>query len=238
MAPESRRLFVWSSVKQEVSSRHVVTTDSRRSYCYSLRRSVESGGGTKAVCKVLFLTTLGYVEKNDSAVMRILKSAPVESVCPAPDQRGRHEPKNKIDRDLITTHIKKYNPAVHHYRRKHAPNRLYLPSDITITDMHADFCTSVQKISLETYRTQVDKIVATHLHENDTPEEDLEILAKTPDRIMEVDFPSPFSIASKMTGQLAPPEEAGQELNNSPDAPTFTEENAVRYTPRSAHKTD
>ncbi|GFR89043.1 CAI-1 autoinducer sensor kinase/phosphatase CqsS [Elysia marginata] len=81
-----------------------------------------------------------------------------ESVCPAPDQRRRHEPKNKIDRDLITTHIKKYNPAVHHYRRKHAPNRLYLPSDITITDMHADFCTSVQRISLETYRTQVDKM--------------------------------------------------------------------------------
>ncbi|GFR59050.1 Pol polyprotein [Elysia marginata] len=69
------------------------------------------------------------------------------------------------------------------------------------------------------------------------PEGDLELLAKTADRIMEVDFPSPISIASTMTGQLAPPEEAGQKLKNSPDSPTFVEVNAVRYTPSSAHKT-
>ena len=79
---------------------------------------MESGGGSKAVCKVFYLTTLGCNEKSDSAVMRILHSAPVESTSPAADKRWKHEPKDKLDRDDISHHISKFNPAVHHYRRE------------------------------------------------------------------------------------------------------------------------
>ncbi|RUS83932.1 hypothetical protein EGW08_008287 [Elysia chlorotica] len=90
--------------------------------------------------------------------MQILHSAPVESTSPAADKRGRHEPHNKLVHDDISRHILQYNPAVHHYRREHAPNRLYLPSDITITDMHADFCREVKRVCLETYRKEVERL--------------------------------------------------------------------------------
>ena len=158
--PENRRQFVWNTIKQEATQRHTTNDSSRRSktYRYFLRRSMESGGGSKAVCKVFYLTTLGYNEKSDSAVMRILHSAPIESTSPAADKRGKHEPKNKLDRGDISHHISKFNPAVHHYRREHAPNRLYLPSDITITDMHADFCREVKRVCLETYRKEVERM--------------------------------------------------------------------------------
>lgn len=158
--PETRRQFVWNSIKQEAAQRHTTGDSSRhaKTYRYFLRRSMKSGGGLKAVCKVFYLTTLGYNEKSDSAVMRILKSAPVESTSPAADKRGKHEPKNKLVHDDISRHILKYNPAVHHYQREHAPNRLYLPSDITITDMHADFRREVRKVCFETYQKQVERM--------------------------------------------------------------------------------
>ncbi len=51
--------------------------------------------------------------------------------------------------------LRAYRPAVHHYCREHAPNRRYLPSDIDITSMHADYNKKNQKISLESYRKAV-----------------------------------------------------------------------------------
>ena len=90
--------------------------------------------------------------------MRILHSAPVESTSPVADKRGKQEPKNKLDRGDISHHISKFNPAVHHYRREHAPNRLYLPSDITITDMLADFYREVKRVCLKTYRKEVERM--------------------------------------------------------------------------------
>lgn len=53
-----------------------------------------------------------------------------------------------------------YDPKISHYRREHAPNRLYLPSDINVTIMHEQFCTSNPdvSVSLEFYR-EVLKII-------------------------------------------------------------------------------
>ena len=62
--------------------------------------------------------------------------------------------RTNLDRDDIS----KFYPAVHHYRREHAQNRLYLPSDITVTDMHADFCREVKRVCLETYRKEVERM--------------------------------------------------------------------------------
>ncbi|GFR97837.1 CAI-1 autoinducer sensor kinase/phosphatase CqsS [Elysia marginata] len=157
LSPEERRQWIWTIVLQESKKRTTTKAGSRRSVTnqYFLRRSFESGGVLKCVCKVFFLTTLGYSKSSDAAVMRILKSTSIENTRPNPDQRGRHEPKNKIDRSEILEHIKKYNPAVHHCRRTHAPNRLYLPSDITSSDMHAVFFQSIRQIGIETYRKEI-----------------------------------------------------------------------------------
>ena len=58
------------------------------------------------------------------------------------DRRGSHNPKHKMSealRESICLHIAKFNPCVSHYRRKHAPNRLYLPSEINMKIMYDDF---------------------------------------------------------------------------------------------------
>jgi hypothetical protein len=55
------------------------------------------------------------------------------------DKRGKHVPSNKLNAELITSHIRSYNPNVSHYRREHAPNRLYLPDSLTIREMHNNF---------------------------------------------------------------------------------------------------
>lgn len=50
-----------------------------------------------------------------------------------------------------------YDPKISHYCREHAPNRSYLPSDITVTILHEQFCTSNPdvSVSLEFYRKVV-----------------------------------------------------------------------------------
>ena len=55
--------------------------------------------------------------------------------------RGRHTPKHAIskdDTDHIKDHIMKFNPATSHYRRVLCPNRLYLPSELSVTVMYSD----------------------------------------------------------------------------------------------------
>lgn len=54
------------------------------------------------------------------------------------DSRGTKE-KPKINRDIITAHVEMFHPSVSHYRREHAPNKRYLPSDITLKFMHNHF---------------------------------------------------------------------------------------------------
>ena len=58
----------------------------------------------------------------------------------------------KIDVNIMDRHnslttkrlknIESYHPTVSHYRRAHAPNRRYLPSDVTIVDMYRQFIDS------------------------------------------------------------------------------------------------
>lgn len=71
--------------------------------------------------------------------------------------RGHHSNVTKIDRQVVLEHIKSFRPLISHYRREHAPNKLYLPSDITITLMYKDFREKKPsfKISYELYRKEV-----------------------------------------------------------------------------------
>ncbi|CAH1099364.1 unnamed protein product [Psylliodes chrysocephalus] len=47
---------------------------------------------------------------------------------------------NKIkDSDLVIAHIKSFKPNISHYRRSHAPQRLYLPSDLSVQKLYNYF---------------------------------------------------------------------------------------------------
>ncbi|KAK4879538.1 hypothetical protein RN001_007684 [Aquatica leii] len=75
------------------------------------------------------------------------------------DNRGRHPSSRKIDRTDIINHINLFKPTISHYRREHAPNRKYLPSDITIKFMYKDFQQKYsQSVFYELYRKQVNDL--------------------------------------------------------------------------------
>ncbi|KAK9700381.1 hypothetical protein QE152_g31269 [Popillia japonica] len=111
------------------------------------------------VCKIFFVATLGYPPENDR-ILKTLRKNELGSVAPKPDQRGRHPNKTKIDEFTISEHILSFRPTISHYRREHAPNRLYLPSDISVVKMYNDFKEKHPnfKISYNVYRLQVKKL--------------------------------------------------------------------------------
>ena len=79
-----------------------------------------------AVCKIFFLQLLGYI--SDKVIIVALKNCKEGAITPSSDKRGKHIPANKIhqeNQEVIINHIKFFNPSVSHYRREHAPNRLY-----------------------------------------------------------------------------------------------------------------
>lgn len=134
----SQRFFVQQTVSKIPSKRRVVPEKEGRfrktsTYKYTLRK-IE--GETVAVCKHFYLTTLGYKHNNDTIITKTFKDASDQSVpvlmC---DNRGKFQKEHKFDHDDIKQHIEAHNPTIHHYRRAHAPNRRYLPSDITVTDI-------------------------------------------------------------------------------------------------------
>ncbi|KAH9639975.1 hypothetical protein HF086_008070, partial [Spodoptera exigua] len=102
------------------------------------------------VCKIFFLTTLGYNKKNDRRILDAIKK-PWNAQT---DKRGKREHKEKIDRNQLKEHIESFRPAIAHYRRKHAPNKRYLPSDLNATLMFKDFQDKFPdiKVSYELYR--------------------------------------------------------------------------------------
>lgn len=110
-------------------------------YKYTMRHE---DGVFHPVCKMFFLTTLGFKANNDKLIRSAFKDVGVNENnvidVPLVDNRGRHSPWHKIDHSIIHEHIEKYKPSISHYRREHAPFGRYLPFDLTITDMHQNFC--------------------------------------------------------------------------------------------------
>ncbi|KAL0883582.1 hypothetical protein ABMA27_015733 [Loxostege sticticalis] len=115
------------------------------------------------VCKIFFLETLGYNKKNDKSVRHALNS--IMNEIPV-DKRGTNPNPKKLDDQKIIAHINSFNPFISHYRREHAPNRKYIPSDITVTKMYQDFCQQErmnsrdisEHISYDYYRKIVKKL--------------------------------------------------------------------------------
>lgn len=79
---------------------------------------------------------------------------------PPSDKRKYNRPSSECSietHDLVNTHIELFHPTISHYRREHAPNVRYLPSDINIILMHSDFIEKYPniQISYEFYRLKV-----------------------------------------------------------------------------------
>lgn len=108
------------------------------------------------VCQHFFLTTLGFKTNNNTVVRNAL-----EREFPIGDGRGRHVNHLKFDESLVVDHIMGFHPESSHYRREHAPFRLYLPSDVmTISKMHKFFVASNpnKPCSYDYYRKVVEKL--------------------------------------------------------------------------------
>ena len=106
--------------------------------------SLNVNGKDIAVCSKFFLGRLGY--KKDNVISTLFnKQAPTKSRLSAsefPDMRGRHAPIYKMSestKQSIIDHIESYHPSVSHYIRKNAPLRRYLPSGMTVAEMHSNY---------------------------------------------------------------------------------------------------
>ena len=67
-------------------------------------------------------------------------------------------PTNKISEDVIqdiNVHIMSYGPTISHYRRTHAPKRLYLSPELSLSQMHHDYIAGGGKCSYLAYRNQI-----------------------------------------------------------------------------------
>ena len=105
----------------------------------------------------MFLSTLGL--KGDRVVRTALAKSN-DSRADICDNRGKHEPGNKKSEEisaLVISHIQGYNPCISHYRRSHAPTRLYISPEYTISSMQKDCCEKLPHslVSYSYYRRKV-----------------------------------------------------------------------------------
>ena len=136
-----RRLWLQNNVSLEEPKRRYSDPGPRkRKYTrYFFLPNVEKKGFRIYVCQTMFLHTLGY--KSDE-VLRTVQNSTDEADVVAKSKRGKRAPTHKIssgDEQYIRDHMKSCNPCISHYRRAHAPNRQYLPSELSVKEMHADY---------------------------------------------------------------------------------------------------
>lgn len=106
------------------------------------------------VCRYMFLSTLGY--SNTKFIRTAFKN--IQKGFTQGDKRGKHAPPHKMSEDdnkFIKDHINKYNPSISHYRREHSPNRLYLPSELTIREMYNDYINECKENNHKTFHYSV-----------------------------------------------------------------------------------
>jgi len=109
------------------------------------------------ICKNMFMATLGYT--SDKSITTALTNVNEFSVS-APDMHGKHPLTHRLteaQKDDARNHISSFHPQISHYRREHAPNRLYLPPELSVVDMYKDYSESCQEppISYVSYGRQV-----------------------------------------------------------------------------------
>ena len=101
---------------------------------------VDNDGVFCQVCKDFFFSTLGCT--SDMFITTLCRATDRRPTTPPPDKLGRYAPTNKTDehdQEETSRHIESSNPCVPQYRCAHAPNRRYLPSELTVTVTWNDF---------------------------------------------------------------------------------------------------
>lgn len=135
---ERRAKVIYAQLhKKNKKTRNTCKPEKESSRVYTFKYYLKYENQEINVCKVFFLSTFGYEKENDR-VLKNVRSTDTNSIAPKPDQR-RHPSSKKVDRNVIIQHINSFRPTISHYRREHAPDRKYLPSDVSITLMYKDF---------------------------------------------------------------------------------------------------
>lgn len=156
MSHEEQKNFIYSKIKKFAKKRSTVKGENVSRRINSFKYSLTSHDNEEIdVCKVFFLATLGYEKENDRILKNVRNTDPL-LIAPKKDRRC-HPSSRKINREVIINHINSFHPTISHYRREHAPNRKYLPSDVSITFMFNDFKLKhpADNLSYEVYRKVV-----------------------------------------------------------------------------------
>lgn len=132
-----KKSFILSNVSRSLPNVHRVSPsntgyDKMHSYKYKLK---DDANEKVIVCRTFFLNSLGYDKSNSRLIYRCFPSNNQDA---AKDNRGSHARDQNIRKEM-EDHIKSFNPSIAHYRRAHAPQRLYLPSDLSATKMYENF---------------------------------------------------------------------------------------------------
>lgn len=107
-----------------------------------------------SVCKTMFIHTIGF--KTDGSITNFVRRTANDLPCLG-DKRGKQrglqmKSISEANKKNVNEHIDSYHPQVSHYNIMHAPNRRYLPPDLTINQMYKDFALKYKHVSYETYR--------------------------------------------------------------------------------------
>lgn len=162
LSQDQKNAFVMKSQRKTPKGRGTTKSNSsRREHTYQYLLT-DGEGNDVLVCKIFYLATLGCDPSNDHILKSVRSSLNNALVMPLEDRRGRHPQNTKVDRGPIVAHIMSFKPTISHYRRVHAPNRLYLPNDVNISMMHSLFKEThlelADKVSYELYRQEVAKL--------------------------------------------------------------------------------
>ncbi|XP_062557261.1 uncharacterized protein LOC134222135 [Armigeres subalbatus] len=111
----------------------------RKRHSYEFHIRAVASDEVPKVCRKFFLNTFGYGEHCGNIIYRMVEDADDdEEARPRSLKRGKYE-RSTEKYTSVKTHINKYNPCISHYRREHAPNRLYLPSDLSVRKMYKHY---------------------------------------------------------------------------------------------------
>lgn len=159
-----RRSFILNLVKRcDIKRRTAEVTHRKRNnvFMYYIR---DANNKEQQVCKTFFLTTLGFKSSNDGIILNTMHSIDKETLEPKMDMRGKVKNPDKMEsrKKAIQEHVLSFYPCVTNFQRDdHLPNKRYLPNDLTIKDMHADFMrkyTEAGACSYELYRSLLNEM--------------------------------------------------------------------------------
>ena len=151
-----RKQWIYNHVEETEPDRRYVKEPVSDEYKrnFSMNFFLPNDVSNVQVCQVMFIRTLGYTTAK--VVNVALKNVIMDNV--SSDKRGKQAPAHKMkDRDeqFIVDHVFKFNPAIAHYRREHAPKRLYLPSELTIVEMYRDYVQECEEENMKAYSYSV-----------------------------------------------------------------------------------